>query len=104
MSCNLNIYVTTQFTSCTNNFSRTSLMTALNEALTTEVQRLKLATAELNGDTSKFQQLSINPQLFQLRHQQAMHQSQQQQQQQQQHSLPKQQSNGNSSTKHEQEP
>ncbi|KAG8364394.1 hypothetical protein BUALT_Bualt19G0124300 [Buddleja alternifolia] len=48
------------------------LRDALNEALTAEVQRLKLATAELSGDTSKFQQLSINPQMFQLRQQQQL--------------------------------
>ncbi|XAR59089.1 hypothetical protein NMG60_11014733 [Bertholletia excelsa] len=41
------------------------LRDALNEALTAEVQRLKLATAELTGDPSKFQQLSINPPMFQ---------------------------------------
>ncbi|KAL3843388.1 hypothetical protein ACJIZ3_000791 [Penstemon smallii] len=71
------------------------LRDALNEALTGEVQRLKLATAELNGDTAKFQQLSINPQMFQLHQQQAtqlnMHQMQQHQQQ----------SNSSSSSKHE---
>ncbi|KAL7125450.1 hypothetical protein ABFS83_14G118400 [Erythranthe nasuta] len=59
------------------------LRDALNEALTGEVQRLKIANAELNGDTSKFQQLSINSQMFQLR---------------QQHS---QQMNGNKTAKHE---
>ncbi|KAL0383986.1 UNVERIFIED_CONTAM: Transcription factor a [Sesamum radiatum] len=71
------------------------LRDALNEALTAEVQRLKLATAELSGDTSKFQQLSISPQMFQLRQQQSpqlnMHQLQQQSQQ----------SNGNTSAKNE---
>ncbi|KAL2254842.1 uncharacterized protein LOC105169746 [Sesamum indicum] len=71
------------------------LRDALNEALTAEVQRLKLATAELSGDTSKFQQLSISPQMFQLRQQQTpqlnMHQLQQQSQQ----------SNGNTSAKNE---
>ncbi|KAH6768605.1 Basic-leucine zipper transcription factor family protein [Perilla frutescens var. frutescens] len=56
------------------------LRDALNEALTAEVQRLKIATAELSGE--KFQQLSISPQMFQLRQQQ-QHQMQQQQQQQQ---------------------
>lgn len=64
------------------------LRDALNEALTGEVQRLKIATAELSGE--KFQQLSINPQMFQLRpHQPTQlnaHQLQQQQQQQQQQS------------------
>ncbi|CAL5341211.1 unnamed protein product [Camellia sinensis] len=52
------------------------LRDALNEALSAEVQRLKLATAELNGDTSKFQQLSINPQMFQLHQQQPQQQQQ----------------------------
>ncbi|PIN14273.1 hypothetical protein CDL12_13095 [Handroanthus impetiginosus] len=78
------------------------LRDALNEALTAEVQRLKLATAELSGDTAKFQQLSLNPQMFQLRQQQAsqlnMHQLQQQQQQQQNQS---QQLNGNKTAKRE---
>ncbi|KAK4377339.1 hypothetical protein RND71_003635 [Anisodus tanguticus] len=63
------------------------LRDALNEALTGEVQRLKLANAELNGDAAKFQQLSLNPQMFQLQRQQAtqlnMHQLQQQSSQQQ---------------------
>ncbi|KAK4378212.1 hypothetical protein RND71_000074 [Anisodus tanguticus] len=61
-------------------------MTALNEALTAEVQRLKIATAELNADASKFQQLSLNPQMFQSQQPQSnqlnMHQLQHQQQQQ----------------------
>ncbi|KAL8492865.1 hypothetical protein ACS0TY_024167 [Phlomoides rotata] len=39
-----------------------SSIQALNEALTIDVQRLKLATAKLNGD--KFQQLLINLQMF----------------------------------------
>nr|GMC87523.1 probable transcription factor PosF21 [Ipomoea batatas] len=63
------------------------LRDALNEALTAEVQRLKIATAELNGDATKFQQLSINPQMLPMhQHQSArvnMHQLQQQQQHQQ---------------------
>lgn len=59
-------------------------LAALNEALTAEVQRLKMATAELSGE--KFQQLSISPQMFQLRQQQQqnqlnMHQIHHQQQQ-----------------------
>lgn len=61
-------------------------MTALNEALTAEVQRLKLATTEISADPAKFQQLSLNPQMFQLQQQQStqlnMHHLQQQQQQQ----------------------
>ncbi|XP_022763136.1 transcription factor RF2a-like [Durio zibethinus] len=47
------------------------LRDALNEALTAEVQRLKLATQELRGDSDPSkgmvsQQLSVNHQLFQL--------------------------------------
>ncbi|XP_058213194.1 bZIP transcription factor 29-like [Rhododendron vialii] len=64
------------------------LRDALNEALTAEVQRLKIATAEMNGDPTKFQQLSISPQMFQR------HQQQQQTQQQQQ--------NGNKTQKQDQ--
>lgn len=63
-------------------------MSALNEALTAEVQRLKITTAELNGDTAKFSQLSISSQMFQL------HMQQQQQQQTEQQ-------NGGAATKHE---
>ncbi|KAL2469309.1 Basic-leucine zipper (bZIP) transcription factor family protein [Forsythia ovata] len=74
------------------------LRDALNEALTAEVQRLKIATAELSGDPSKFQQLSLNPSMFQLRQQQAtqvnMHQLHLQQSQHQQQ-------NGNASKKNE---
>lgn len=72
-----------------------SLVSALNEALTAEVQRLKFATAELSGnDASKFQHLSINPNMFQLRQQQMnMHQLQQHQSQQQ--------ANGNNTAKNE---
>ncbi|KAL6517391.1 hypothetical protein OROMI_033092 [Orobanche minor] len=70
------------------------LRDALNEALTAEVQRLKLATAELSGDASKFQQLSISPQMFQLRHQQ-----QQQANQLSMHQMQQKQSNGNESNK-----
>jgi hypothetical protein len=63
------------------------LRDALNEALTAEVQRLKIATAELSGESSKFQQLSINPGMYQMHQQQQsnqlnMHHLQQQQQQQ----------------------
>lgn len=74
------------------------LRDALNEALSAEVQRLKIATADLNGDHTKFQQLSLNPQMFQsqsaaatarLNMHQQLHQQQssqtQQPQQQQQH-------------------
>ncbi|KAL8116095.1 bZIP transcription factor 29-like [Apium graveolens] len=62
------------------------LRDALNEALTSEVQRLKIAAADLSGESCKFQQLSLNSQIFQFRNQQqpnqlSVHQSQQQQQQ-----------------------
>lgn len=66
------------------------LRDALNEALTAEVQRLKITSAELNGDATKFSQLSINPQMFHLHQQQNIHQMQHQNQQQQ-----SQQQNGN---------
>lgn len=63
------------------------LRDALNEALSAEVQRLKIATADLNGDHTKFQQLSLNPQMFQSQsaarlnmHQQMSSQAQQPQQ------------------------
>lgn len=77
------------------------LRDALNEALTAEVQRLKLATAELNGDPSKYQQqLAMSSQMFQLHHQQAaqlnIHQLQQQQSQ-----SPQQQQSGSTPAKHE---
>ncbi|CAN4101596.1 unnamed protein product [Withania somnifera] len=82
---------------------------ALNKALTAEVQRLKLATTELNGDAAKFQQLSLNPQMFQLQRQQAtqlnMHQLQQSSQHQQhgQAQQQPQQLNSSASAKHESE-
>ncbi|XP_076935139.1 bZIP transcription factor 29-like [Bidens hawaiensis] len=71
---------------------QTQLRDALNEALTAEVHRLKMTNAELNGDATKFSQLSINPQMFQL-HQQ------QQQQQQMQHQNQQQSRNGGAATK-----
>lgn len=74
-------------------------MTALNEALTAEVQRLKIATAELNGDAAKFQQLSLNPQMFQLQRQQATQLNIHQLQQSSQHQ--KQQLNSSAPAKHE---
>ncbi|KAI3732250.1 hypothetical protein L1987_63451 [Smallanthus sonchifolius] len=58
------------------------LRDALNEALTAEVQRLKITTAELNGDAAKFSQLSISPQMFQLHQQQQVHHQNLHQQQQ----------------------
>lgn len=80
------------------------LRDALNEALTAEVQRLKLATSELGGNTTKFQQLSINPQMYQLQEQQAtqLHQMQQHQQQQQQNQAhPQTQQKDNSASKND---
>lgn len=80
------------------------VVTALNEALSAEVQRLKLATAELNGDPSKYQQLAMSSQMFQLHQQQAaqaqlnIHQLQQQQQQSQSQ---QQQQSGSTPAKHE---
>ncbi|KAL3539038.1 hypothetical protein ACH5RR_002404 [Cinchona calisaya] len=79
------------------------LREALNEALTAEVQRLKLATADLNGDPTKYQQLPMNSQMFQVHQQQAgqlnMHQLQQQQKQQ---TRPQQQQeSGSTATKNE---
>ncbi|KAI3728883.1 hypothetical protein L6452_17528 [Arctium lappa] len=47
------------------------LRDALNEALTADVQRFKIMATELSGDAAKFSQLSMNPQMFQLHHQQA---------------------------------
>ncbi|XP_077220188.1 basic-leucine zipper (bZIP) transcription factor family protein [Tasmannia lanceolata] len=70
------------------------LRDALNEALSAEVQRLKLATSELgegHNSNRMAQQLPMNPQMFQLQ-QQALYQLQQQQQKQQQN---------NAVTKHE---
>lgn len=82
--------------------------TALNDALTTEVQRLKLATAELGGEhPSKcmVSQLSVNHQMFQLQQQQHSNQINihqlQQQQQQQQHQQQSQQQNGSTTSKPE---
>ncbi|XP_062076939.1 bZIP transcription factor 29 [Humulus lupulus] len=86
------------------------LRDALNEALTAEVQRLKIATAELGGDslTSKcmVSQLTMNPQMYQLQQQQQQQQQQahsnqfnnQHQQHQQQASPQSQNGNGNSKT------
>ncbi|KAF5184829.1 bZIP transcription factor [Thalictrum thalictroides] len=89
------------------------LRDALNEALTTEVQRLKLATAALSGEeqsTSYAQQQSKNSQMFQLQHQQLaklnIYQLKEQQQQQQtssqtQEQLQQPQQNNTSVTKHD---
>lgn len=79
-----------------------SHLIALNEALTAEVQRLKIATAELNGDSHLIQQHSVNPMMFQQQQQhqpptsqQNIHLQQQQNQQQQQQN----QQNGNANSK-----
>ncbi|XP_027354089.1 transcription factor RF2a-like isoform X2 [Abrus precatorius] len=79
------------------------LRDALNEALTAEVQRLKLATAELNGDSHAssclISQHSVNPLLFQQQQQPptASQQNIHLQQQQLQHQP--QQQNGNANSK-----
>jgi hypothetical protein len=79
------------------------LRDALNEALTAEVQRLKLATAEMcNNDPSKYQQLSMNSQMYQLQqhqHQASQRNMQQQSQQQSQSGN----NNSNASKKQQQE-
>lgn len=85
---------------------------ALNEALTGEVQRLRISAAELGGEGNlsnrMSQQLSINQQMLQLQQlnlyqmqQQPQHQAQHQiMQQPQQNRLPSHQQNGNAA-KHE---
>ncbi|XP_047321288.1 bZIP transcription factor 29-like [Impatiens glandulifera] len=84
------------------------LREALNEALTAEVHRLKLASAELNGgDASKFQQLSLNPQMFHAHHHQLQQQQQSQQQQPQTQKplqQPTSQQQNNTATSHESKP
>ncbi|XVE48944.1 hypothetical protein DITRI_Ditri01bG0042900 [Diplodiscus trichospermus] len=85
------------------------LRDALNEALTAEVQRLKLATQELSGDSDPSkgmvsQQLSVNHQMFQLHQQQSSQLNiplQFQQQQQQPPPPQPQQQNGNTTAKTE---
>ncbi|KAF9618900.1 hypothetical protein IFM89_002895 [Coptis chinensis] len=86
------------------------LRDALNEALTAEVQRLKLATAQLGGEvhnSSFAQQLSMNPQMFQQQHQQTnklnMFQLKPHQQQMSPQPQEQQQQNNSSVTKHESE-
>ncbi|XWS55011.1 hypothetical protein CRYUN_Cryun10bG0138200 [Craigia yunnanensis] len=81
------------------------LRDALNEALTAEVRRLKLATQELGGESDPSnsivsQQLSVNHQMFQL-HQQESSQLNTSHQFQQQPPLQSQQQNGNTTTKTE---
>ncbi|XP_042494668.1 bZIP transcription factor 29-like [Macadamia integrifolia] len=91
------------------------LRDALNEALTTEVQRLKLATAELGGEVHSSnclpQQLSANHQRFQLQNQQLNiyqlqqhHQQQQQQQKQHNQQPPHQQNQAQPQTQKQQQP
>ncbi|KAJ0428481.1 putative transcription factor bZIP family [Helianthus annuus] len=53
------------------------LRDALNDTLTAEVERLKIMKMELSEDGSRFSQLSINPQMFQLHHQAQQHSQQQ---------------------------
>ncbi|KAK1394921.1 putative serine/threonine-protein kinase pakB [Heracleum sosnowskyi] len=74
------------------------LRDALNEALTSEVQRLKIAAADLNGESSKFQHLSLNSQMFQFHQQQQPNQLSVRQLQQQQSQL---QQNGCTDRNHE---
>lgn len=84
------------------------LKDALNEALGAEVQRLKLAAAEIGGEAHlsncMAQQLSLNQQIFQMQHQQQvqlnLYQLQQQQQQQQQQQPMHSQQNETSSQQH----
>lgn len=83
------------------------LRDALNDALTAEVQRLKLATTGLNGESTPpkcmVSQLSANTQMYQMHQQQPshvnIHQLQQQASQEQQQQP--QQQNGNTNTKPE---
>ncbi|KAF5745404.1 transcription factor RF2a-like [Tripterygium wilfordii] len=86
------------------------LRDALNEALTAEVRRLKLATQEMSGDSDPskcMQQLPINPQIFQLQQQASLlniHQLQPQQQRpssSQANNQQQQQQNGTTTTKSE---
>ncbi|PKI53644.1 uncharacterized protein LOC116203671 [Punica granatum] len=54
------------------------LRDALNEALTAEVQRLKLATAGLNGDSNPSSKVMVSQQLTGNAHMYSLHQQQQQ--------------------------
>ncbi|KAK9113002.1 hypothetical protein Scep_020521 [Stephania cephalantha] len=86
------------------------LRDALNEALTAEVQRLKLSTGELGGEMRSSnpmaQQLSMNAQVFQMRSNEQTHLSMYQLQRQRQRQQPPQQlqqtatSAGNQDSKH----
>ncbi|XP_043713769.1 bZIP transcription factor 29-like [Telopea speciosissima] len=84
------------------------LRDALNETLTTEVQRLKLATAELGGEVHPSnclpQQLSVNPQIFQFQNQQLNLYQLQQQQQQHNQQPPHQQNQAQPQTQKQQQP
>lgn len=51
------------------------LRDALNEALTAEVQRLKITCMEQNGDANKFSQLSLDHRMYQLHHEQSQQQN-----------------------------
>ncbi|XP_071701415.1 bZIP transcription factor 29-like [Rutidosis leptorrhynchoides] len=77
------------------------LRDALNEALTAEVQRLKITTAELNGNAAKFSQLTISPHMYQMHQQQQQQARQMQQQQNQQQQQSQQENGGNSAAKHD---
>ncbi|KAL1811001.1 hypothetical protein DCAR_0623108 [Daucus carota subsp. sativus] len=79
------------------------LRDALNEALTAEVQRLKIATADMGGEAAKFQQLSLNSQMYQMHQQQQQQQSSQLNMHQMQQQAQQSQSQQNESTnsKHE---
>lgn len=79
------------------------VLTALNEALTAEVQRLKIATADMGGEAAKFQQLSLNSQMYQMHQQQQQQQSSQLNMHQMQQQAQQSQSQQNESTnsKHE---
>ncbi|KAK4745020.1 hypothetical protein SAY87_011332 [Trapa incisa] len=75
------------------------LRDALNEALTAEVQRLKLATASLNGDPSLSSKMLVQPQVFSLHHQTQQHPAQVNTHQlPQEQQSPQQQQNGGSNT------
>ncbi|KAL1811133.1 hypothetical protein ACET3Z_021198 [Daucus carota] len=76
------------------------LRDALNEALTSEVQRLKITAADLNGQSAKFQQLSLNSQMFQFHQQQPNQLSGHQLQQQQLNQTSQLQQNESTNTKH----
>ncbi|KAL4569741.1 hypothetical protein LXL04_025383 [Taraxacum kok-saghyz] len=51
------------------------LRDALNEALTADVQRLKIMSMEQNGDAAKFSQLSLDHRMYQLHHEHSQQQN-----------------------------